>query len=212
CRLTPDVVRSVRQALGALQQQYPEGDVEDEEEGGDCGGGGSGDQQGERLDLLYLDCTFADLPLEFPSREEAVRQAVQLIRRRTTPTAPCSSSSSRLSRVYLSSDLLGTEALCGVAGGEFGQPLYVCPPELHREYGFANAELVRQRREELSLLLPQLRLSDDPTCLFHLCGVRDFAHRGSRQQQQQPGCQKQRKQQQQQQQRKRPLSYEEDEE
>ena len=38
-----------------------------------------------------------------------------------------------LRRVLLSSDLLGTEPLLAMVGEVFGQPLYVCPPERHRE-------------------------------------------------------------------------------
>lgn len=48
------------------------------------------------------------------------------------------------------------------------------------QYGFANADLVRQRREELQLLLPppRLTLTDDPAATpFHLCGVRDYCRR-----------------------------------
>ncbi|GIL91499.1 hypothetical protein Vretifemale_19095 [Volvox reticuliferus] len=162
-----------------------------------------------------LEICLAAAAWDFPSREEAVRHAAQLISRLsgcagrngyagtaaansgasaatiTSVTSTAASHggvpvSSRLpKRVYLSSDLLGTEQLLAMAGEVFGQPLYVCPPERFKEYGFANEDLVRQRREELELLMPGLPLSDDPSCLFHLCGVRDFAHRGTKQQQQQ---------------------------
>lgn len=89
-RFTDDVVRSVRQALGRSHEHGWGGeggggvgpvaggagavasgaaaapldctiDADGGEAGGDSGGGGGGDQ--ERLDLVYLDCTFADLPL-----------------------------------------------------------------------------------------------------------------------------------------------------
>ncbi|GLC64651.1 hypothetical protein PLESTF_000188800 [Pleodorina starrii] len=198
CRFTPEVVRAVQEALRGdceceYEREYGNGATPGWGCGCSCGGA-------ERLDLLYLDCTFADLPLDFPSREEAVRHAEQLIR--GWPGGAGSSCggggggaaaagqmsglrrSSSLRRVFLSSDLLGTEPLLAMAGRVFGQPLYVPPPERHKEYGFGNADLVRQRRQELEILLPGLPLSTDPSCVFHLCGVRDFAHRGRKTQHQ----------------------------
>ncbi len=49
------------------------------------------------------------------------------------------------------------------------------------QYGFANADLVRQRRAELQLLsLHRLTLTDDPFATpFHLCGVRDYCRRNN---------------------------------
>ncbi|KAG2481835.1 hypothetical protein HYH03_019198 [Edaphochlamys debaryana] len=169
-RLSPEVVASVQRVLGRLP---PEGCDDDEEEDGahdsedeeaGCRGwAGTGaarwQGRGEDLDFLYADCTFADLPLDFPSREEAVRQAEAAIR-----------AAGPLHRVFLASDLLGTEALVAMVDRAFGQPLYVPPPEKWRE--------VRRRRAEIARLVPSLRLSDDPACVFHLCGVRDFRNRG----------------------------------
>eukprot|EP00198_Chlamydomonas_reinhardtii_P000460 XP_001689795.1 artemis-related DNA-crosslink repair exonuclease [Chlamydomonas reinhardtii] len=207
CRFTDDVVRSVRQALGRSHEHGWGGeggggvgpvaggagavasgaaaapldctiDADGGEAGGDSGGGGGGDQ--ERLDLVYLDCTFADLPLDFPTREDAVRQAGQLIRRwaaTTTNAAAAASSSGPRPHVYLAADMLGQEPLLALVGAEFGQPVYVPPPERHREYGFDNADLLRERRDALAALrrhpdlAAALTLSDDPACLFHLCGA-----------------------------------------
>ncbi|KAG2424636.1 hypothetical protein HXX76_014361 [Chlamydomonas incerta] len=193
CRFTEVVVRSVQEALGRGHQHGWGGEgggavgaagasgataaaaaaaEELEGTGGDVEGaaGGGG---GERLDLVYLDCTFADLPLDFPTREDAVRQAEQLIRR-VGPGA----------RVYLAADMLGQEPLLALAGSAFNKPVYVPPPERHREYGFDNADLLRERRGALAALqqhpdlAPHLTLSDDPACTFHMCGVRNFAQRG----------------------------------
>ncbi|PNH04714.1 5' exonuclease Apollo [Tetrabaena socialis] len=156
--------------------------------GGDADADGSGaeEEEGEEgcvLDLLYLDCTFADLPLDFPSREDAARHAEHAIRG-WGAAGGCSGSGGngssqggRLRRVFLACGLLVTEPLAELAGRAFGQPLYVCPPRQYREFGFANAGLVRQRREELALLLPHQPLSDDPACVFHLCGNHDVSDR-----------------------------------
>ncbi|GIL60548.1 hypothetical protein Vafri_15095 [Volvox africanus] len=213
CRFTSSVVRSVQEALRGPECECDYGTSRGAYAGSGLSldfGCGCSCGRSESLDLIYLDCTFADLPLDFPSREEAVRHAAQLICRWSGSVgandadtvaatsgaiaAPISSTASTVAshgavhlssrpskRVFLSSDLLGTEQLLAMAGEVFGQPLYVCPPERYKEYGFANEDIVRQRREELEMLVPGLHLSDDPSCFFHLCGVRDFAHRGTKQ-------------------------------
>ncbi|KXZ54932.1 hypothetical protein GPECTOR_3g102 [Gonium pectorale] len=207
--LSHDTVRAVQEALGdggcGCECGYGRGGGSQIAVDGDgCGSAATdgacccgAEAGGERLDLLYLDCTFADLPLDFPTREGALRHAETLIRGAWGPAGagvaagPGAAGGAqprprpRPRRVYLSADLLGTEPLLALAGGAFGQPLYVPPPERHKEYGFANADLVRQRREELALLLPGQALTNDASAPFHLCGIRDFAHRGGPRGQQQ---------------------------
>ncbi|KAG2432761.1 hypothetical protein HYH02_012894 [Chlamydomonas schloesseri] len=200
CRFTEEVVRSVRGALGRSPQHgwgeeggtgHAAGSAtagpSEAAPGGDGDGDGcdeAGSGGGERLDLIYVDCTFADLPLDFPTREEAVRQAEQLVRSWAANTA-AGPAASRPPRVYLAADMLGQEPLLTLAGSLGGQPVYVPPPERHREYGFDNADVLRERRDALAALqhhpdlAGRLALSDDPACRFHLCGVRDFAQRGT---------------------------------
>lgn len=65
-----------------------------------------------------------------------MRQAGQLIRRwaaTTTNAAAAASSSGPRPHVYLAADMLGQEPLLALVGAEFGQPVYVPPPERHRE-------------------------------------------------------------------------------
>ncbi|OEL15630.1 hypothetical protein BAE44_0023348 [Dichanthelium oligosanthes] len=67
-----------------------------------------------RTDLLFLDCTFARCPLQFPTKEDSIRQVIDCIWKH--PNAPV---------VYLVCDMLGQEDVLIEVSKAFGSKIYV---------------------------------------------------------------------------------------
>ncbi|PAN33256.1 hypothetical protein PAHAL_6G006200 [Panicum hallii] len=67
-----------------------------------------------RVDYLFLDCTFARCPLQFPTKEDSIRQVINCIWKH--PNAPV---------VYLVCDMLGQEDVLIEVSKAFGSRIYV---------------------------------------------------------------------------------------
>ncbi|XP_039816207.1 uncharacterized protein LOC120678862 [Panicum virgatum] len=67
-----------------------------------------------RVDCLFLDCTFARCPLQFPAKEDSIRQVINCIWKH--PNAPV---------VYLVCDMLGQEDVLIEVSKAFGSRIYV---------------------------------------------------------------------------------------
>ncbi|GAB2283145.1 hypothetical protein Dimus_017674 [Dionaea muscipula] len=97
-----------------------------------------------RLDYVFLDCTFGEVPLQFPSKHSALRQVINCIWRH--PNAPV---------VYLTCDLLGQEEILVKVSETFGSKIFVDKVE--------NQEC----HQVLSLVAPEI-LTQDQSSRFQL--------------------------------------------
>ncbi|CAM0910659.1 unnamed protein product [Alopecurus aequalis] len=99
CRLTPDCIQGL--PLRYITAEGP---------------GASQPQPlpSRRIDYLFLDCTFAKCSLQFPAKEDSIRQVINCIWEQ--PNAPT---------VYLVSDMLGQEEILIEVSRAFGSKIYV---------------------------------------------------------------------------------------
>ncbi|KAG8086615.1 hypothetical protein GUJ93_ZPchr0010g8555 [Zizania palustris] len=101
---------------------------------------------GRVADYIFLDCTFANCPLQLPTKEASIRQVTNCIWEH--PNAPM---------VYLVSDMLGQEEILIEVSKVFGSKIYV-----DRE---KNSECYHT----LSLVAPEI-LTDDASSRFQVIG------------------------------------------
>uniref|UniRef100_A0A8R7R252 DNA repair metallo-beta-lactamase domain-containing protein n=3 Tax=Triticum urartu TaxID=4572 RepID=A0A8R7R252_TRIUA len=97
CRLTPDCIQGL--PFRYITAEAP---------------GASQAPPSCRIDYLFLDCTFAKCPLQFPAKEASIRQVINCIWEH--PNAPT---------VYLVSDMLGQEDILIEVSRAFGSKIYV---------------------------------------------------------------------------------------
>lgn len=138
------------------------------------------------VDLLYLDCTFGDvpqvceiiicfgtktasyrtkldsdfyfLPQDFPSPLDAIKQVLNLIQQ--NEDAP---------KIFLAFDGLGTEHILRHVCRSFKTKVHLQPEG--NSFGFLSNQLQRERFEELALLLGEENITTDPTASrFSICG------------------------------------------
>ncbi|KAE8780658.1 putative F-box/LRR-repeat protein 23 [Hordeum vulgare] len=97
CRLTPDCIQGL--PFRYITAEAP---------------GASQAPPSCRIDYLFLDCTFAKCPLQFPAKEASIRQVINCIWEH--PNAPT---------VYLVSDMLGQEEILIEVSRAFGSKIYI---------------------------------------------------------------------------------------
>uniref|UniRef100_A0ACD6AI67 Uncharacterized protein n=1 Tax=Avena sativa TaxID=4498 RepID=A0ACD6AI67_AVESA len=96
------------------------------------------------IDYLFLDCTFSKCSLQFPAKEDSIRQVINCIWEH--PNAPT---------VYLVSDMLGQEDILIEVSRVFGSKIYVDRDK--NSYCYHN----------LSLVAPEI-LTEDPSSRFQV--------------------------------------------
>ncbi|KAF6167169.1 hypothetical protein GIB67_029807 [Kingdonia uniflora] len=131
CRLTPECLQN-------LPEKYI---------------GKKGREPKSRLDYVFLDCTFGNSSVRFPSKYSAIRQVINCIWKH--PDAPL---------VYLTCDLLGQEEILMEVSRIFGPKIYVDK--------ITSVECFRV----LSLTAPDI-LCEDPTSRFQVFGFPKFLER-----------------------------------
>uniref|UniRef100_A0ACD5ZWC6 Uncharacterized protein n=1 Tax=Avena sativa TaxID=4498 RepID=A0ACD5ZWC6_AVESA len=129
CRLTPDCIQGLplryitAEVPGASQPQPPPSCL---------------------IDYLFLDCTFSKCSLQFPAKEDSIRQVINCIWEH--PNAPT---------VYLVSDMLGQEDILIEVSRVFGSKIYVDRDK--NSYCYHN----------LSLVAPEI-LTEDTSSRFQV--------------------------------------------
>ncbi|CAO2210410.1 unnamed protein product [Urochloa humidicola] len=100
-----------------------------------------------RIDYLFLDCTFARSPLQFPTKEDSIRQVINCICKH--PNAPV---------VYLVCDMLGQEDVLIEVSKAFGSKIYV------------DRERNSDCHDTLTRVAPEILAADDAatTCRFQV--------------------------------------------
>ncbi|CAO2186605.1 unnamed protein product [Urochloa humidicola] len=100
-----------------------------------------------RIDYLFLDCTFARCPLQFPTKEDSIRQVINCIWKH--PNAPV---------VYLVCDMLGQEDVLIEVSKAFGSKIYV------------DRERNSDCHDTLTHVAPEILAADDAatTCRFQV--------------------------------------------
>ncbi|CAL5009456.1 unnamed protein product [Urochloa decumbens] len=100
-----------------------------------------------RIDYLFLDCTFARCPLQFPTKEDSIRQVINCIWKH--PNAPV---------VYLVCDMLGQEDVLIEVSKAFGSKIYV------------DRDRNSDCHDTLTRVAPEILAADDAatTCRFQV--------------------------------------------
>ncbi|XP_062195695.1 uncharacterized protein LOC133898901 [Phragmites australis] len=108
-----------------------------------------------RIDYIFLDCTFARCSLQFPTKEDSIRQVINCIWKHPDATV-----------VYLVCDMLGQEDILIEVSRAFGSKIYV------------DREKNSECHHTLSLVAPEI-LTDDGASRFHVIPFPRLSERAS---------------------------------